>query len=392
MLSAIDVDKVSGYDRIRALRAHQRMASHYAAHIYRDMTAVVDAMEVDENEEGFAAEAAAAEVRAARRLTRRAADSEMSFAVDLQRRLPLVWQALCAGAIDVRRARMMAHGTALLPLAAARDLIDHLIADAGLLTTGQLSARICKLAIEVDAEDAARRYEQAVAERRIVTEPTEAGTANLFGIDLPPHRLAAGMKRINKLARSRCGNGETRTTDQLRVDVLLNVLKGTKTASRSGRGTVNIHVDLTTLTQLAEHPGELTGYGPVIADIARQVAERQQQSEWQYTVTDPITGQPIDVGTTRSRPTAQQRRHVQLRDTTCVFSGCRMPAVDCDIDHRIPRSEGGPTSTHYLASLCRHDHNTNRHRIGWTYRPLANSGYLWTSRLGHTYTTSGRSP
>lgn len=42
-LSAIDVNEVSGYDRFIMLRAHQRMASHYQAHVYQDMAAVTNA-------------------------------------------------------------------------------------------------------------------------------------------------------------------------------------------------------------------------------------------------------------------------------------------------------------------------------------------------------------
>ncbi|HUP14858.1 MAG TPA: HNH endonuclease signature motif containing protein, partial [Acidimicrobiia bacterium] len=71
--------------------------------------------------------------------------------------------------------------------------------------------------------------------------------------------------------------------------------------------------------------------------------------------------------------------------------GCRMPAIDCDLDHRRPWADGGPTKTSNLAPLCRHNHNT-KHRCGWTYQKLPNGDYLWTSRLGHTYTTSGHPP
>jgi hypothetical protein len=42
-LSGIDVTMVSGYDRVVVLRAHQRMASHYQAHAYNDMTAITTA-------------------------------------------------------------------------------------------------------------------------------------------------------------------------------------------------------------------------------------------------------------------------------------------------------------------------------------------------------------
>ena len=68
-LATIDVTELSGHDRIVVLQAHHKMASHYNAHVYRDMAAVVDSIE-DDNPM-YAAEAAAAEIRAALRLTDR---------------------------------------------------------------------------------------------------------------------------------------------------------------------------------------------------------------------------------------------------------------------------------------------------------------------------------
>ncbi len=157
------------------------------------------------------------------------------------------------------------------------------------------------------------------------------------------------------------------------------------------RGTVDIHVDLTTLTRLTDDPGELAGYGPVIADIARQVAENQPGAEWRWTLTDSDSGMTVDNGVTRRRPTHLQRRHIEARHPHCVFPGCRIPAAECDLDHRQPWAHGGPTTTDNLAPLCRHHHQT-RHHSNWTHQPLPNGDHQWTSQLGHTYTTSGLPP
>ena len=45
---------------------------------------------------------------------------------------------------------------------------------------------------------------------------------------------------------------------------------------------VDLRVDLDTLNELNDHPGDLAGYGPVIADIARQVAEHETKAEWRH--------------------------------------------------------------------------------------------------------------
>jgi hypothetical protein len=392
-LSSIDVTAVSGHDRVVVLRAQQKMASHFQAQGYEAIAAVLDHMGEIEDDPRSAGEAAAAEIGAALRLTRRAADVELTMAIDLRRRLPHTWRLLAAGAIDLRRAKTIDHGTAHLTDAVAQEVDRRIAVEAPRLTTGQLRARIARLGIEADPGDAEQRYDQAVADRRVVAEATGDGTANLLGLDLPPHRVAAATQRINALARSLRIAGETRSMDQLRADVLLDLLNGTNTAktTKTGKGVIDLHVDLDTLAGLAAHPGELAGYGPVIADIARQVAENQIDGEWRYTITHPDTGQPIANGVTRRRPTVAQRRLVETRDRTCTFPGCRTPATDCDLDHRTPHSQGGPTHIENLGPLCRHHHNLHHHH-GWTYHPLPGGDYQWTSPLGHTYTTSGTPP
>jgi hypothetical protein len=391
LLSGLDVAELSGHDRVVVLKAHQRMASHYTAEVYRDMVAVTTAVEnVVELYDSPAGtpDVAAAEIRAALCLTRRAAEGELSFALDLKERLPKVWNALAAGHIDLRRTRVIVSGTSHLPEPVAREVSDRILDQAGGLTTGQLAAHIRKQCIQTNPDDAQDRYDKATDQRRVVTYPTPDGTTTLYGSDLPPDRAAAAMARINRIARSLRNNAETRTMDQLRADVLLDLLEGTATAHGTARGMVDIHVDLDTLAELADSPAELAGYGPVIADIARQISHRQQSSEWRFTITDPDNSQILHTGTTRRRPTTAQQRQVHARYQSCVFPGCRMPATSCDLDHRTPWAEGGTTTIDQLAPCCRHDH-TIRH-TGWAYTRLKNGDHRWTSPLGHTYAT--RSP
>jgi hypothetical protein len=381
------------------------MASHYQAQMCRDMASVVDVMAERDDRSEWAAEAAAAEIRAALMLTRRAADVELEFALELKERVPRVAEALTTGSIDPRRARVIVDATLHLSPEAAEAVVERIIDVAGGFTTGQLRARLARLCIDVDPDEAKQRYDRAVARRRVVAEPNVDGTANLSGFELPPHRVAAATRRINRIARSLRGGAEPRTMDQLRADVYLDLIAGqngvpsdrhhrtpnVKTASGkpvgvADRAVVDIVVPLETLTGLADHPGELSGYGPVIADIARQVAADQHDAEWRYTIVDDDTANPIAGGITTRRPSASQRRTVETLYRTCVFPGCRMPAVDCDLDHRVAWAEGGATHVRNLAPGCRHDHIV-KHRIGWRYRRLPNGDHRWTSPLGHTYTT-----
>jgi hypothetical protein len=389
-IAAMEREGFTDYDRVVALKAYTRLASHFQAKAYEQMAAINEVISEWDGDGEDAFDSAVAEVRAALHLTRRAAETEVAMALQLCDRLPQVWEALATGILDLRRARVLSEGTGHLPVEVARRVVDQVMEPATRQTTGQLRALLRRVCLQADPAEAVERYETARAERRVYAEPTLDGTAHLMGFDLPPDRVAAIMNKLTRLAETLRRDGEDRSLDQLRADIFIDLLDGRKQTGRSRKGSVNLHVDLATLAGLAENPGELGGFGPVIADIARQVAEQQQDSTWQWTVTHPETGQPIHNGATRRRPTTGQRRQVETRNPTCIFPGCRMPATDCDLDHRIPWSQGGPTTTDHLGPLCRHDH-VIRHK-GWTHQPLPGGDHLWTSRLGHQYTTSGRSP
>ncbi|MFW2340864.1 MAG: DUF222 domain-containing protein [Acidimicrobiia bacterium] len=226
-LSSIDVSRLSGFDRIVVLRARRRLVSHYQAQLYGDMAAVSDAIEdLDGSDDPEAVwDGAAAEIRAALRLTRRAADTELGVALDLRERLPRLLEAFEAGVVDLRRAQTILRGTAHLDTHTAQLVVTQVLERAPQLTTGQLKAAVARLAIEVAPDSAKTRYEQAIEDRRIVSELSEDGTAHLSGFDLPPDRVAAITTRINQLAKSLRREGETRSMDQLRADVYLDLLQ-----------------------------------------------------------------------------------------------------------------------------------------------------------------------
>ncbi len=373
VLSSIDSSRLNGHGAVIVMRAWAHQVSHDQAGYYRSIREVATAVPTDENgpplrsEQWF--EYTNLELRAALTLTRRAADSELGFAYDLVERLPAVWDALNSGDIDLRKAREIARGTDHLDDHTARIVVDRVLVSASGLTTGQLRARIRRLCIGTNPEDAQQRVENAVEDRRMVIEPTVDGTADFHAYGAPIDRAAAIGRKINGLARSLKRAGEGRTMDQLRMDVFLDLLDGNHSGSvQRPRGMVDIHVDLKTLTELSETPGELAGYGPVIAHIARQVAKTQTDSQWRTTVTD----QHGNIG-----PTTSQKRQIHARYPTCVFLGCRMPAAQCDIDHRTPWSEGGETSVENNKPLCRYDH-VGRHKAGWTYLRLPEGQHQWT--------------
>jgi hypothetical protein len=86
----------------------------------------------------------------------------------------------------------------------------------------------------------------------------------------------------------------------------------------------------------------------VLGDLARQHAKQQRPFQ------DPTARFP-------GRPL---RRYSQIVFQTCLFPGCRRPAVDCEQDHRREHAQGGRTETDNLAPGCRHDHDLKT-KGGW---------------------------
>jgi hypothetical protein len=393
VLALIDRERLNGADRVTLMQAWNRQVAHAQAELYASMTAVADAeAEAFPDDDPFNInDAAASEIRAALTLTRRSADYHLGFAQQLVESYPELWKALHCGRVDLPKTRVIINQTSHLDRELVREITKTALERAHRQTTGQLRSRLQKLVIEVDPDSARARYEEGVARRRVTAEATESGTANVFGLDLPAADSSSAIRRINRLARDLKTAGDTRTMDQIRADIFLDLLNGRNDhLNGNSRGVVDIRVDLTTLAELDDNPAEIPGWGPVIADIARQTVTKQDDAEWRVTVTDPVNGQVVHSGTTRRRPTAAQRRRIEARYLACVFPGCRMPARDSDIDHRRARIDGGPTEDINLTPLCRRDHRLKHN--GWHVEMVIAGIFVWTSPLGLTYIVESLPP
>jgi hypothetical protein len=112
-------------------------------------------------------------------------------------------------------------------------------------------------------------------------------------------------------------------------------------------------------------------------------------------VVHPESLMPIADGTTRRRPTASQLRKVKAKNRTCVAPGWFLPpkgkygvAGMGDFPTRVAGQDPPPRLAAGLPPTSLRSWGEK-----WTYQPLDNGDYLWTSPLGGPgYTTSGNDP
>ena len=184
---------------------------------------------------------------------------------------------------------------------------------------------------------------------------------------------------------------DTRTRDQLRADILADLLltaaptSVTTTALESVKATVQITISASTLAGDDDAMAELNGHGPMTPDAARILAGRA--SSWDRAFLNP---RGMVVETDNYVPTAGMKRFLRARDQHCRFPGCRAPAHRCQIDHNHEHAKDGPTALCNLSLFCT-SHHPLKHpdvdaRDRWTAKQLDDGVILWTSPLGRSYT------
>ncbi|PCE15101.1 hypothetical protein AUC47_15050 [Microbacterium sp. SZ1] len=188
---------------------------------------------------------------------------------------------------------------------------------------------------------------------------------------------------------------DTRTIDQVRADLLTDLLLAAEPSPANGpgldniRGRIQVTIAATTLAGLDERPAELDGFGPLHPDVARDLAGRNLG--WSRLFLD-ASGLVTETDT--YTPTEAMRRFLRARDQHCRFPGCRMPVHRCEIDHTHDHAKGGRTEVHNLAHLCRGHHALKHPDIAddhrWSARQLPDGTIDWLSPSGRSYRDSPR--
>jgi hypothetical protein len=276
----VDPARLNGHDLVRLLQARSRLSSHHEAGKYQAMAETAYAFGSDPDAGVLRSteqvEYAALEVAAALTLTRRASEDQLGRAVVLASTLRRVRQAFSHGLVDVAKVRVLDRALGHLPEETVDRILDRILDEAADLTTGQLRARLAKLVLVFDPDGSKACFEQGLAERKVAVTANPDHTANFAIFSVDPAQVAAARANVERIARSLKTRHEPRTLDQLRADVAVGLLSGRCVQHPDagvGTGRTNITVSAETLAGLSDEPGQLEGYGPVFADIARKTVK-----------------------------------------------------------------------------------------------------------------------
>lgn len=335
---------------------------------------------------------AASEIAAALRVSQRTARGRVEEARALaDPAMAPVLAAMKAGRLTRQRAAAVLDAAIPVPsvrldeFAAAATAIAAPDDPDRLPTLPTLRQRLRRLAEEYAEEPLAVRREKALADRRVDVTPVGDGMCYLTAF-LPLEVGAVIDTRLAAMARSLQSPEEARTVNQLRADVLADLLQSGLPHGGCGPqpsrapvpgnepgnepvdheppllgaplGGVRLQLVVTapasSVDGTGEVPGEILGYGPIDPETARRLAA--QASTWTRLLVGAADGAPLSIGRIRYAPTAAMRRFLTVRDATCRFPGCDKPSAATDADHTVEWQDAGTTDVANLALLCPEHH------------------------------------
>ncbi|WP_162829891.1 HNH endonuclease [Amycolatopsis palatopharyngis] len=307
------------------------------------------------------------------------AGEDVALANTLSTRLPRTMAALAAGALDPAKVRQIDRATT--PLSDEHVLaVEERVFPAARDKTPRQLAYTLRIAVHaVDPEGAAARARARRQERRVSVEHQDEGMSWLNALLATPDVLAI-KDLLDGLAREVNTTDDPRTMDQLRADVLRDLLLG----HQHSRVRVHVYVTATAGTVLGQddQPGDLRGYGPIPADTVRALA-LGLNATWRGVKVDNH-GHPCGLAERGYAPSATLRELVQLRDRTCRFPACGQSAHRCDLDHHVPYRRDGITCPCNLHSLCRRHHRLKQSGT-WTVTTTPAGDLQWTTPHGRVY-------
>jgi hypothetical protein len=187
----------------------------------------------------------------------------------------------------------------------------------------------------------------------------------------PSFMVAAVDKRLTKEAKA-FGADDPRTLQQRKADLAAAWL----TTNDAREAAVGASFAVT----MAGHAVAGSAEAPAVAADGSWVAPIQWMVDlaeaagnnifWHRMILDPVTDDVLAHEYHGRFAPAVLAQALEFRDGVCQAPGCCKPAHACDLDHRIPHDEGGPTAARNMGALCRKHHKAKGFGVlTWNWNP-----------------------
>jgi hypothetical protein len=303
--------------------------------------------------------------------------------------LPQTYRLLVAGEISDYVASLVVTETRHLDAQMKRD-VDAKIIAAGIAKMGPRSAAACarRHAYEADPQGYVNRGRTERKHRRVSLRPAP-DTMSLLSGYLPADQGVACMKALQEHTNTVKAGGDQRSRDQIMADTLVERLTGQAQAT-DVTAELQIVMDLDALLDANNHkPAELNGYGPLPADLARDIlATSKGRLWWRRLYASPFGG-PLAGGDPHRRSfDGYLRKLIMWRDRQCRDPYCE--ASIRHIDHIQRFADGGLTIYPNGRGECERG-NYVREMPGWNVEIISSGldgqphAVKITTPTGHSY-------
>ncbi|HET8599787.1 MAG TPA: DUF222 domain-containing protein, partial [Segeticoccus sp.] len=378
------IDQIAALERLKAACAAQQARVTAALHDSRTEWDATFGVRKERQGSGVGSE-----VALARRDSPQRGNQHVGFARALAKEMPCTLAALSAGTINEFKATILVKATATLSVEDRRRVDAELADRMGDLGHAALEAAARAWAQKLDPEALVRRTRGAAKDRCVTVRPAPDTMTYLTGF-LPVKQGIAAHVALSRHADQLKAAGDERSRGQIMADTMFERLTGAAKADDVG---VEVQLVMTDRTLLAggDEPGRVAGYGPVPADVARELLGEKSRAWLRRLYTAPDGSALVQMDSRRRLFDSGLRQFLLARDQTCRTPWCDSPIRHAD--HVVAHAKGGPTSAANGQGLCALG-NLVKEQPGWSATVVAETPHTVevVTPTGHRYTSTAPPP
>jgi hypothetical protein len=342
------VERIAELERVKSAAAAGQARAAAALDAARRAAEAVEGIPAARRGRGIASE-----IALARRDSPARGNRHLGFAKALVHEMPHTLAALEAGVLTEWRATLIVRESACLDVEDRRALDTELCSDSTCLEgmgDTRVAAAAKAIAYRLDPHAVVDRSAKAETERSVSIRPAPDTMTYLTAL-LP---VAQGVSVYAALRREADTSSGGRSRGQVMADTLVERVTG-RSATVATPIAVNLVVSDETLLGGGDAPGEISGYGPIPAGVARQlvsgaVGDQRSRATLRRLYARPVSGALVAMESRARLFPRGLATFVRLRDQRCRTPYCGAPIRH--LDHARRWAAGGPTSAGNGLGLC----------------------------------------